>query len=91
MDYKKINEQTKDLLALRYSKKPVNRRVVNEIADDGYGSQGDSNEIYEVYEIGEDIFIELKIGSDSYGDNERVTGFRFVKPIKKTIIAYDYE
>jgi len=91
MDYKKINDSLKDLDGLRYSKKPIHRKVVNEITDD-YGSQGDSNEIYEVYDIGlpDGLFIKLRLGSDSYGDDQRVTGLEFVKGKEKTVTVYEF-
>lgn len=91
MDYKKINEQLKDLSGLRNRLSPVHKEIVNEITED-YGNQGDSNEIYEVYDINlpDGLYIRLRIGSDSYGESEFVEGITFVKGKKKEIITYEF-
>lgn len=87
MDYKKLNEMLIDLRRLR-RQTPIEKLVVKELY--GEGSQGDSNEIYEVYPIdGSDLFIKLRISSDSYGDNEFVDGIQFVQPTQKTVTNYE--
>jgi hypothetical protein len=88
MDYKKLNEILGSLRALRRKQTPVETIVVNELA--GEGSQGEENEIYEVYSIPDsDMFIKLRISSDSYGDNEFIDGITFVKPQQKTVTNYE--
>lgn len=93
MDYKKINEKLANLERLRNSSKPVHKKVNYEINSEYDGEQGASNDIDEVYDIGLDggLFIKLKIGSDSYGHEEFVTGIEFVKAVEKTIKVYKYE
>ena len=92
MDYKQINLKLKDFNSLRHISKPVHREVVKEIDNDGYGEQGESNEIYEVYDIGlpNGLFVKLQIGSDSYGHDDRVTGVTFVQAQEKKVTVYEY-
>ena len=91
MDYKKINEILSDLSGLRNRSKPVHREVVNEVNGD-YSSQGEAGESYEVYDVGlnEGMFIKLKISTDSYGDNESIDGIEFVKAKQKTVQVYEF-
>lgn len=89
MDYKEVNEVLGELRVLRQNNNLVERTVVNEITSDG-GSQGESNEIYEVYKTKiEGVFVKLKISYDSYGYNEFVDGIQFVRPTEKTITTYE--
>ena len=93
MDYTKINSKLKDLNNLRNANKPVHREVVFEINRDYDGDQGSSDEIYEVYDIGLDngLFVKLEIGSDSYGREQFVVGVQFVQAQEKTIKVYEYK
>lgn len=88
MDYKKINEKLKDLEGFRNSNTPVFKNVVKEI-DYNYARQGESNEIYEVYDLGLEngLFVKLEIGSDSYG--EEWYGYKEVTKTTKTISIWE--
>lgn len=90
----KLNKILKDLMNIRNSGKRIERTVIKDLNDEHYGgegSQGDSNEIYEVYPIeGETgLFIKLEIGSDSYGDNEFVAGIEIVRPVEKLVTLFE--
>ena len=90
MDYEKLNSVLKDLSTFRYQNKPIDRKVNYEV--DGYGEQGESNDIDEVYDIGlkDGFFLKINIGSDSYGSHEFVRGLQFVKPKEKIVTIYEY-
>ena len=92
MDYSKINKMLGDFNNLRHTSKCIHKNVVKKINDDGYGEQGESNEIYEVYDIGlpDGLFIKLQIGSDSYGYNEFVAGVQFVSGKEKKVTVYEF-
>ena len=86
---KVLNAQLQNLLGMRNGGDRVERRVVHEI-DDEYDSQGDSNEIYETYKTPIDgVFIQIQLGSDSYGYNEFVSGVKFVTPTVKQVTTYE--
>lgn len=84
MNLTKINEVLKDLKQLRYRGKPVEVEVVKEIRDEEQGEEGLSYEIYNLDT--DDLYVKLKINTDSYGDNESITGLEFVKP-KEVIVT----
>lgn len=86
-----LNKMFQDFNNLRNSGKRVERTVVKDLSSYEDGSQGDSNESYEVYPVeGEkDLFIKLQIGSDSYGYNEFVVGMQFVRPTEKLVTLFE--
>lgn len=88
MDFKKINEQLKDLGNFRYKNKPVAKTDVYLIRS-GDGEQGKTDEIHEIYDLGDGVFVKLIVNSDSYGDNRFVNGIEFVKPVTKTVTDFE--
>ncbi len=88
MDYKELNEILSDLTSLRKGQK-ASVQVVKKI-DEDEGEQGQSGLSYEIYNTPIDgVYVKLKIETDSYGDDERVTGIQFVKPVKKEITDFE--
>lgn len=87
MDYKALNSKTRHVYTIRHSTKPV---YTNRPDDAGYNEQVYTWE--EVYDIGLDdgLFIKFYLETDSYGDNESITGFEFVKGKPKTITVYEF-
>ena len=81
MDYKKINESTKYLMGIRNNYTPV------------YTETNEDDELFEVYDIGLDdgVFVKLEIVEDSYGENQHVFGFEFVQAVKKEVVVYEYK
>jgi hypothetical protein len=87
MDFKQLNELLKDLHELRNSKNLISQDVIHKI--DGEGDMGEEGVSFEVYKIPVDnLYIRLKITTDSYGDNEQISGIEFVQPIEKTIQTF---
>jgi len=87
MNYKILNEALKDLCKLRRGKTEFTE-VINEI--DGEGDQGEEGLSYEVYKLsGTDIYIKLEVRTDSYGDNESITGIQFVQPTEKLVKVFE--
>jgi len=87
MDYKMLNETLKDLRKLRRGKTEFTE-IINEI--DGEGDQGEEGLKYEVYHIPKtEFYIRLEIRTDSYGDNQSVTGIQFVKPTEKIVKVFE--
>lgn len=90
MDYKVINEALSNIDNLRTSKKF--KKVVDSTVDNlkGGESQGEYNEITEVYSLGvSDIHIKLILRTDSYGYNEFVYGVQIVKPVIKQVTDFE--
>lgn len=89
MDYKKLNEKLKSLNEIRYGS-IVSRQVISNV-DPDHPSQGKEGEEVEVYDIGlpDGMFLMLTINTDSYGDNERVSGIQFVKAKEKKVLVYE--
>jgi hypothetical protein len=86
MELKKLNQYLKNLHNLR--NRPAEcTEVVKEINNPN-GEQGEEGLSYEVYKI-EGVYIQLEISTDSYGDNERITGIQFVTPIKKEVTKFE--
>ncbi len=90
MDLKKLNKMLEDLDTLRSNRKNrVGIQIVKKIDTEyGEGEQGAEGLSYETYQV-EDMYIRLKITTDSYGSNESISGIQFVKPTKKEIISYE--
>jgi len=87
MDYKTLNSVLKDLRKLRRTTKLASD-VVRKI--DENGEQGEEGLSYEIYPLPiNGIFIKLTITTDSYGNDERVSGVEFVRPLQKTITNYE--
>lgn len=84
MNYTKLNKYLADLEALRNTK-PVKRDVLSTNENEIQGVEGVINEVYEV----DGFFLKLTIKTDSYNDNERVTGIEFVQPIEKVITTFE--
>jgi len=91
MDYQKLNEILGDLNSFRFKNrsKKLNTEVIHKV--EGEGSQGDYGLTYEIYPCPFDskVFISLRITTDSYGDNESVTGITFVTLTTKTVTSYE--
>ena len=91
MNYKLINESLKDLEELRYNKsKRIKKEIINEVAGDS-STQGEEGLAYEFYEIGlaDNFILKMTITTDSYGEDESITGIEFVKPIKKQVTVFE--
>lgn len=88
MDFKQLNELLKDLRQIRKAQNLVTKDVIHQI--DGEGNQGDEGVSFEVYKLPYDnMHVRLKITTDSYGDNESISGIEFVQPIEKTIKTFE--
>lgn len=92
MNWKELNKLLSNLKGLRHG--AVSKQVVKVL--DSEGNQGESGLSFEVYKLanikdenGDDIYIKLRIETDSYGDNEFVAGLEFVKPIIKTVTDFE--
>lgn len=83
----KLNPLLKDLELLRRKNNAEVTLVVKKI-EDGNDIQGVEGESYEIYKVA-DIYVKIKISTDSYGDNERITGLEFVKPIVKQVTDFE--
>ncbi len=79
MDYTQLNELLSDFDKLRR-----NKAVESKLPDYEEGTDG-----YEVYHIEDDVYVKLTIYTDSYGDNECVTGIEFVSP--RTVQVTNFE
>jgi hypothetical protein len=91
MNYAELNKITKDLEFFRRKSKMEQKIVVHEITDD-VGSQGEEGIYYEVYaipQIEDNLFIKFEIRTDSYGCNDRLVGFEFVRPTEKIVKAFE--
>ena len=80
----KLNPILKDLRKLRRGQSEFTQ-VVKQIDGEEEGEEGKS---YEVFKIG-DVYVKLEITTDSYGDNEQITGIEFVKPIVKQVTDFE--
>lgn len=88
MKWEELNSVFKSFAELRWSKdKRVSQDVIKTLS--GEGSQGDSGLSYEVYKLSEDVYVKLRISTDSYGDNEFVAGLEFVQPKQKNVTVYE--
>jgi hypothetical protein len=87
---KQLNEILRDLPNLRRST-PEGVEIVKRInSNGGDGEQGEEGVSYEVYKLPIDnLYVKLKITTDSYGDNEAVSGIEFVSPVEKTVTTYE--
>ena len=91
MNYKLINEALKDISALRW-KHPKFKKVSDSKVDNlrGGESQGEYDELIEVYSLGEDdLHLKLVLRTDSYGYNEYVHSIQIVKPIVKQVTDFE--
>ena len=88
LNLSEINKILKDLDKLRNGK-AIQTDVVKEVNGE-YSNQGEEGLSYEVYRTSIDgIFVRLKITTDSYGDNESISGVEFVKPEQKMVTVYE--
>lgn len=88
MDYKQLNKFLADIESIR-SGTPEAKEVKKEIEDPD-GEQGEEGVSFEVYKTSFDgMYVKLTIKTDSYGDNERITGIQFVKPTTKTVSVFE--
>lgn len=77
---KEVNQILGDLDDLRNSNEKVSR-----VED-----ENDCTIIYEIYHIkSKDLYVRLTLKENSYDDEEYVSGIQFVKPVTKTIVAYE--
>ncbi len=37
----------------------------------------------------DDVFVKIRIKTDSYGENESIVGIQFVKPVVKSVTDYE--
>lgn len=64
-----------------------NEAIVTE-KDESDGYEDSPTEV-KVCKLSEELFIKFKITSDSYGDNEQITGIQFVKPKVVTVTQFE--
>lgn len=92
MSYKLINEALSDISSLRYGigKFPKVSSNKSGNVDEYDGSQGDYNEIVEIYSLGIDnLHIRLELRTDSYGSNEFIHAVSIVSPIIKQVTDFE--
>lgn len=93
LDISLLNKYLSDLDDFRYknAKKRIHTETIKEI--DPEGEQGESGLSFEIYPFPEsqiaDLYVKLRITTDSYGDNESVCGIEFVKPKEKLIQYFE--
>lgn len=92
MDYALINEALKDIEILRRNRHGIFKRITKSTIDNlmGKESQGDYNEIIEIYYLGkDDLHIKLTLRTDSYGDGEYLHSVQIVKPVTKQVTDFE--
>jgi len=92
MNYAELNKITKDLEFFRRKSKMEQKIVVHEIDGNDGGSQGEEGIYYEIYaipQIEDDLFIKFEMRTDSYGYNDRIVGFEFVRPTEKIVKVFE--
>ncbi len=79
VSYSQLNELLEEFYILR-SGTCVEKTVVE-----------DEEVTYEVYKapFGDDLYIKLKLRTDSYGENEYVSGLQFVKQVTKNVTGFE--
>lgn len=90
MSLKVINEALGDIYALRMQRKF--KMVTSDVIDNlrGGESQGDYNEIIEIYNLGVDnLHLKLVMRTDSYGDGEFVHSVQIVTPVIKQVTDFE--
>lgn len=92
MDYKQFNEIFANLNQIRYGTSPwikLTTEIEHEIR--GGGDEGRQGVSYEVYgcPFDSEVYLRFTITTDSYGDNEQISGIQFVKVTEKTIKTYE--
>jgi len=86
---KELNPILKNLNEFR-SKNRNKRIEINRVKTiEEEGEQGMEGLTFEIYPFQDDVFIKLRITTDSYGYNENVTGIEFVTKTEKTITTYE--
>lgn len=90
MEYKEINELLSNLNKLRNGRNKVGEEVVKKI-DTNHPEQDEEGLSYEIYSLpfDKEHFLRLTITTNSYGEDEQITGIEFVKPTKKTVTSYE--
>lgn len=93
MNYKLINKYLKniDLLRRRQGALLIDTITISEHTNPP--TQGQEGEFHEIYDIGleDNMLLKVIIMSDSYGFQETVKGVTFVKAISKTVQIYTYD
>lgn len=89
VELSEVNKILEDFTTIRSSYRgngltKVATEIVKTIDDNYEGSEGETGLSYEIYQSG-DLYIKVKIETDSYGDNENITGIQFVEPREKLI------
>jgi len=91
MNYKLVNEALQNISKLRYNHpkfKKVSAKTIDNLREEE--KQGESNEIIEIYSLGEeDLHLKLILNTDSYGDNEAISSIQIVKPIIKQVTDFE--
>lgn len=89
MDYKELNEVTKDLRSFTNYNNPISTSE-NENEADSYGEiiQGSEGSIVSVYRLDSGLHIQITTNTDSYGDDIGITGFQIVEPTEVTITEF---
>lgn len=85
--FKEFLNAIKDISELRYGKKYRRVAETNDEKLDGHdgGWQGQYNTLTEIYHITDDLYVKLTLKTDSYGDNEGISGISLVSPVVKQV------
>ncbi len=92
MSLEKINEALSDIDSLRYGNKNFPKVSSNKInnVDEYDGSQGEYDEIIEIYSLGvDDLHLKLELRTDSYGSNAAIHSVQIVKPVIKQVTDFE--
>lgn len=92
MSLQLINEALSNIENLRYGNKKFPKVSSSKVenVDEYNGSQGEYNEIIEIYALGEDnLHIRLELRTDSYGNDEAVHSISIVKPVVKQVTDFE--
>jgi hypothetical protein len=89
MDYKKLNEVLKNLETFRYDQKRLEKNIVKEI--NGDADRREEGLWFEIFKLDfeDDLYIQLEIRTDSYGDVQRIVGIQFVRPTEKVVKVFE--
>lgn len=85
--FKEFLAAIKNISELRYGTKYRRVAETNDEKLSGHedGWQGESNTLTEVYHIAGELYVKVTLKTDSYGDNEAISGISLVSPIVKQV------
>lgn len=88
IDIKTINKVLSNIDSIRYSETPIFKQGLKGVEE----CCGGGGEWVEVFDLGlpDKWLVKLTIGTDSYGDNEFITGIQIVRETQKQTVTYEY-